>query len=528
MKLCGILCIIIFTSCLKTPDESKKPTEPEPEKITYADLKIRSFTITPECNERVFGTVTFTSDNTGTVWTGRLATHKLNVSALVASFDAVASKIEVKGTPQQSGQSKNDFSQPVTYRLYADDGQYKEYSIKFENTGYVNTGRPVLAIVTNGEKDVTSRETWVDGRLVIDRQEGDFSELVMDGIQIKGRGHNTWSKDKKPYNIKLPEKVSVVGMNKHKRWCLLANASDRTLLRNRVAFEIGRRTGLPWTPDNRFVEVVLNGKMLGSYLLAEQIRVDKNRVNIAEMTKDDNSGDALTGGYLLEFDRYYDEVNKFRTATCDLPVNIKDPDEEVLTAEQKKYISDYVNKVEELLYSGEAPDPTYRDYIDINSFADWWIVIELCHNRDTKLPGSCHMYKARNGKLYAGPLWDFDLTTFLSSTSFLLKDYEVDPANATGTDRSLWYKRLFADPVFVAAVKERWASYYAAFQTIPAFIDAEADAIAASAGRNWTIWTFDSAGTNQDGLLGWREAVDRMKTNYTNRLSWMNTQVSNF
>lgn len=514
---------MLTVSCVKSPSHRDKPDpEPEPEEITFDELQLKKLTIAPDANGRIFGTVVFTPDASSGRWTGRITGYKTDFTRLVASFDAVAARVTVGDAVQVSGKTANDFSKPVVYRLYADDGQYKEYTAQLTAGEY--TGCPVVGIVTDGEKEVTSREKWLPGRMVIDRQEGDCEELACD-IEIKGRGHNSWSRDKKPYAVKLTEKSPVMGMPKQKRWVLLANAGDRTLLRNKVAYEIGRRTQLPWTPDSRFVEVVFNGKYLGSYQLCEQIRLDKNRVDITEMTAGDIAGEALTGGYLLEIDRYYDEPNKFRTKYRDLPVNIKEPDEKVLTAEQKGYITDYMNKVEELLCKGATPDPAYRDYIDIDTFADWWIVVELCHNRDTRLPGSCYMYKDRGEKLCAGPLWDFDLMTFVSSTSFLLKDYEITDFSDEKGDRSLWYKRLFADPVFVARVKERWQAYKPIFEGIPAFIDAEAEKLEVSATANWDIWTL-TGNFNRDESLPWREAVALMKQNFSARLAWMDAQIA--
>lgn len=516
-----ILCCAILAcagvSCVKAPDS--KP-EPAPEVVTYDDLKLKSLTVSPDRNERIFGTVEFESDQEGVNWKAHINGYNTDLTALKASFEVVAARVTVGETEQQSGVTPNDFSEPVVYRLYADDGRYKEFAAVL--TVGDHTGFPVLGIVTDGEKAVVSRDKWIEGRMVIDRQEGECEELSC-RIEIKGRGNNTWSREKKPYAIKLTEKSTVMGMKKHKRWVLLANAVDKTLLRNRVAFEIGRRTGMPWTSDSRFVEVVLNGKYLGNYLLCEQIRVDKNRLDITEMTDADNDGEALTGGYLLELDRYYDEVNKFRTSLRDLPVNIKEPDEDVLTEAQRTYITEYVNQAEALIYAAGKPDAAYRDYVDIESFADWWIVQELCHNHDVRLPGSCYMYKDRGGKLSAGPLWDFDMMTFISSRSFLLKEYEV--TDFTGRDRSLWFKRLFEDPVFVAKVKERWQAYKPAFETIPAFIEAEAAKIEKSAVVNWNMWSLTD-NVNHDEQLPWNEAVSQMKTNYTDRLNWMDQQIS--
>ena len=140
-------------------------------------------------------------------------------------------------------------------------------------------------------------------------------------------------------------------MPKHKRWVLLANYLDRTLLRNHVAFHIAMLTDLEWTPRGQHVELILNGEYRGNYYLCEQIKVDENRVNIHEMESSDIEGEALTGGYLMELDNHYDEVNKFKSQIRELPYMFKEPDEDVLTAEQFAYMQDYVNDFENALYN---------------------------------------------------------------------------------------------------------------------------------------------------------------------------------
>lgn len=513
--------MLLVSACSDGPDgpAPDPPGPPTPDPITVADLQLKSFAITPEDNERIYAPVTFTADDDG-IRRGRIEHYTADLTRLKASYEAVAAKVTVGDAVQVSGTTVNDFSKPVVYRLHADDGQTKEFTVQLENgTG---SGLPVVAILTEGGAPVTSKEDWVSGRIVFDAQQTGFESLAV-AMEVKGRGNNTWRMPKKPYAVKLSEKSPVLGMAKHKRWVLLANASDRTLLRNRVAFEIGRRTGLAWTSDSRFVEVILNGEYQGNYLLCEQIRVDKNRVNITEMEPGDIGEAEKTGGYLLEFDRYYDEVNKFRTARRDLPVNIKEPDEDVLGDVQRAYITDYVNRIEDLLYGGGNVDPAYRELLDTDSFIDWWIVMELTGNRDGRLPGSCYMYKDRGGKLCAGPLWDFDLTTFKTYTDFLLKDYTTD--NATDTNRSLWYDKLFTDPVFRARAGERWRSYKSDFEAIGDFIGTEAEAIRASAGINWSMWTLTS-GSNGDEALSWEDAAARLKTNYLARLRWLDERLS--
>jgi len=159
------------------------------------------------------------------------------------------------------------------------------------------------------------------------------------------------------------------------------------------------------------VEVVLNGTHLGNYYLCEQIKVDKNRVNVAELKETDTEEPAISGGYLVELDTYYDEINKFRSIHKNLPVNFKEPDEDVLNSQQMDWFKDYFNQVEDILYgSGEG---SYQDYIDVNSFIDWWLVYELALNGEPNHPKSSYMYKDRNEKLKAGPVWDFDWGTFI-------------------------------------------------------------------------------------------------------------------
>lgn len=532
MYMTLLLLCLINTACIKQvnlyqPNDEDKEEEgggtDVPDIVERVeDLKIESLMLRPDENEFIYGNVEFTSNADKTHWTATIKNYQADLSQLKVVFKAVADHITVGNVRQVSGETPNDFRKDVTFRLYTAYDEYRDFTLSVENPTDSYSGFPVLAIMTKDQKAVDSKEDWVEGRVVLDPQQSDYT-LYSGTMNIKGRGHNSWGQPKKPYNVKLSEKASLMGMNKHKRWSLLANAGDRTLMRNRVAYHLGRLTELPWTSDTRYVDVILNGEFVGNYLLTEQIRVDKNRVNITE-AKEGMSPEEV--GYLLEFDRYVEE-NYFYTKRRQLPVNIKDPDEDILTPAQKEYISDYVDQVETLLYGKDEIDTAYRDWIDIDTFIDWWIVIELTENRDTKLPGSCHMYKDAGGKLCAGPLWDFDLTTFLGSThSFMQYDYEVDLNDPNYTNRNLWYKKLFTDPVFKARAKERWNQYKPLFDEVGNFIDEEKNYIGRSATRNWEIWTIEEKGSNLDELLTWEEAVQRLKENYFTRLNWLDKQIN--
>ena len=101
--------------------------------------------------------------------------------------------------------------------------------------------------------------------------------------QIKGRGNSTWGFAKKPYNIKLENSSDLLGMGKGKGWCLLANYADRSLLRNRIVYNLAEETGIPFTMDSRNIDLYINGDYMGSYLITEKIEIGKTRVNITDL-----------------------------------------------------------------------------------------------------------------------------------------------------------------------------------------------------------------------------------------------------
>jgi hypothetical protein len=340
----------------------------------------------------------------------------------------------------------------------------------------------------------------------------DGSLDYMGTTQIRGRGNSTWNMPKKPYALKLDEKAEILGMPKHKRWVLLANWMDRTLLRNRTSFQIAASTGLAWTPNGEFVEVILNGEHVGNYYLCEQIKVDKNRVNISELDEEATSGEGITGGYLMELDVNYDEVNKFMSQYGNFPYMFKDPDE--VNAEQFAYMQDYVNRMEATLYDDEQLQAgKFTEFLDMDSFIDWWLVHELAQNGEPGHPKSTYMYKDKNGKLFAGPAWDFDWGT-----------YRMETANGYRLKSSVYYPQLFKNAAFVARVKERWAMLKPAFDKIPAFIESEARRIASSEKMNHKLWPITMV-ENKDEHLSFEEAVQRMRSAYETKLAWLDGAI---
>ena len=378
----------------------------------------------------------------------------------------------------------------------------------------VKTGLPNVILTTPDSAKITSKTEWMKGACITILNADGTVDYEDSTLQIRGRGNSTWGYPKKPYALKLGSKAEILGMPKHKRWVLLANWMDRTLMRNDVAFQIARQTGLAWTPRGQFVEVVLNGKHIGNYYLCEQIKGDENRVNIKEMKAKDTKGDALTGGYLMELDIYFDEVNKFRSATRNLPYMFKEPDEDVLQPEQLQYMENYINELEKKLYADDwLSGRGYADDMDLESFVDWWFVQELTFNWEPNHPKSSYMHKDRLGKLTAGPVWDFDYATFRPhNNSFRIKD-------------AIYYNRLFQDPAFVALVKARWTMFKPQFERIYSYIYATAATLRASDAINAKMWPISST-VNGDEKMPFETAIDRMAGNYHDRLVWLDAQIT--
>lgn len=362
------------------------------------------------------------------------------------------------------------------------------------------TGLPVVYIDTPDRRAVTSKTTWMEGATIM-VVNADRTIDCSGTLSIKGRGNSTWGYPKKPYALKLDKKEKVLGMKKHKRWCLLANWMDRTLMRNAVAFEISRHTGLAWTPSGQYVELVLNGRHLGNYYLCEQIKIDENRVAIDG-----------TDGQIFELDAYFDEVNRFRPSISKLPWNLKDPDE--VTEEHFAYVRDYVEKMEKALYGSSSSE--FCKYVDLESFADWWIVNELTMNWEVNHPKSCYMHLDKGGRMTAGPVWDYDWGTFLpgSTSSFI-------------TNNGLYYPQLLKDNEFVRILKSRWATFKPALESeIPAFIDSLQKQLSDSDVINSKMWPIANATANNDDVLPFNSAVIRLKKAYLDKLGWLDRQIS--
>ncbi len=296
---------------------------------------------------------------------------------------------------------------------------------------------------------------------------GDNLESLSGEIMIKGRGNTSWIFPKKPYSLRLTGGQSLKEPS-DTTWVLLANYDDKTLVRNELALYMGRKLStLDYTPQSYLADFSLNSLYQGIYLFCQGVTVGPSRVDVGE------------DGFLLEVDgksRYHETI--FNTIRLTHPLNIHYP-EVMEGSPDYHYIKAYVQAAEDALFSTQFTDETegYRRYMDMESFAEWYVVNEIAKNADAAFFTSCFMHCRRGGRLTMGPLWDF------SCAFGGYKDNEFGRTVANVPEgfyirRTKWFGRLFDDPAFRACVKERFNHYYAHRALLYAHIDASCSQIA--------------------------------------------------
>ena len=300
------------------------------------------------------------------------------------------------------------------------------------------TNLPTVVINTVDGEIPYDKEHDISSTVIIISKNGS-DVLEKSETKIRERGNASRQFPKKPWRIKFDKKQNVLDAPaKAKKWTLINNYGDKTLMRNMLAFDIACAMGMDYVPFCAPVDVILNGEYKGCYQLCDQVEVNEDRLDIVEMGPKDNEGDALTGGYFVEVDGYANqEPVWFSTSYYRVPITIKSPDDDEITTEQLNYIRDYFNSFETLLRNF-GTSSQYREVFDVPSFIRHMLVNELAGNTD--IYWSVNMYKDRNDpKIYTGPVWDFDLgfnndfrcypVTQRSGNGFLWNTNYIWPAN---------------------------------------------------------------------------------------------------
>lgn len=417
-----------------------------------------------------------------------------------------------------------------------------------------NTGLATIYLDTNDGEDVLSDLAYVEGTFAMaaGSQVPECSAMAPTRMKIRGRGEYGWSLDKEPYNVNLDDKSDLCGLGGSKKWALLANHYDRSLLRTSAAMYIGSQlTNMAWTPRSIPVDLYLNGTYVGSYTLIERINVASDRVDIDELQ--DNQGGVndsapnVTGGYLLEWDFRKSADHNVEVGQHGW-VGIKEPEDEDdgsgITAAQITYIDQYLDEVDAALFGGDFEDDVvgWKRYIDTASLVDYYIAQELTKTVDGNMYASVLMYKERDvdpapgdqGKLLFGPMWDYDTSLGNATypggqgdpTGWYLRDPQTDPDYFMSQSQVTWFNRLNEDPEFRELVAARWQEIRVDLQTTDSFIDQQAMLIEASAAENFTVWDVTERFEEVQVVKGsWDAEVSHLRSWLQQRIAWMDGQL---
>lgn len=400
--------------------------------------------------------------------------------------------IEVSGgTFELAGDLNSEGGIDITkdaYLIVTDEsGKRKRFTVTADRTVHE---LPIVNIYLEDNAPISSvkRDIYSNMEMYIDCSgSSGFSDTGVLSGSIRGRGHSSWTWEKKPFRIKLNESTPILGMPKNRDWILLSNHADKSFIRNIVAYDMAR--GLDsfiWTPTQYPVDLFVNGVYQGVYALGEHREISQHRINLDE-------SDDIDRGYLLEVggadgdglvkgrDYFHTNSNSVRFIT------FVDPKADKLTEQQRQFLMDYVNAADAAIVSGEG----YEEYIDVQSFCDWIIMHELTCNLDSCFRRSCYFTKDKGGKLKMGPVWDFDLA--FGNFSYDYGNYKKwFTIGTTGDDpyiRVNWCNYLMNDPEFRAAIKARWFEVRdTLLGSAKRSIDKNKAKIDASQAENFAIW----------------------------------------
>ena len=362
--------------------------------------------------------------------------------------------------------------------------------------------------------------------------------FTQDSAYVRLRGN--WSfttSPKKSYRIKFKESQKFFGSPaKAKKWTLIPNYGDKSLIRNQLSFDISERFGMAYTPFHQMVHLWVNGEYRGVYQLCDQVDIRKGRINIKEMDEADVEGEELTGGYFLEIDAYAGSEDWKFTSRGGIPVTIKSPDDPQVDA-QKYYIQNHFNKMEALVLAGNYElEKGYQQYLHLPSFLKRHLHQEFVGNPDALW--SCFMYKDRgNDTIYTGPVWDHDLAfdnDNRTHDNLTNSDYTgwlyTYGSRANGT-LNFW-NNILADPVAVHKMQGEWARLRCTKAVDKTELDDLIDDYSSLLGgvaqdMNFTRWDILNSEVHQNYTArgSYQAEVNYLKTYLDIRIPWMDTKL---
>lgn len=373
----------------------------------------------------------------------------------------------------------------------------------------------MIEIITEDSVAVTSKTDYTSATIKVTGLAQ--SEGIETLCKIRGRGNATW-KDypKKPYKIKFDTKISLFGFPANKDWVLLAEYCDKSLLRTAYMCEVSKAIGIDYTVNYQHVSLTLNGEYQGVYVLTDQVEKGKDRVAISDE------------GFLIEDDNYYEEELFFFTSGDNYHYTFKypNPNKGKIVADDDNYvfIRDFINDMEEALRAIPVDCETYKSFVDIESFAKWYVAAEVTGNWE---PNLFYALPSRSGKLKILPMWDAEWSLGLAS-----KGNEQDPNGwfrhpyEPEFDIHIWngrkyFKYLFKDPSFMEEVLRVWQDYLFREEIVTLAIRAKREEIHEVQKENFERWPIlgKFIAVELVAFPTWEEEAGYVASYYENRIA---------
>ena len=431
----------------------------------------------------------------------------------------------------------------VTYQNQVFSNPPSWFTPPFE---FTESHLPIVVINTNGQEIFDDPE--INATMgVIDNPAGLVNNITDNfnnyngQITIELRGESSLVFEKKSYQVETVDaqgnnnNVPLMGFPEENDWIFYGPFSDKTLLRNALTFEIGKKLNV-YSSRTRFFELVINDDYKGLYLLMEQIKQDKNRVDIAKLNPQDTIGNEITGGYIFRLDKIEPNGSPgfYSNPSPSFPnynpnyFQFFDPKEDNMSLPQKQYIEEYLEETESVLAGPNFADTIngYQKYLDLNSFVDYQIINELTKNVDG-YRFSTYFYKDKNDKINAGPIWDFNLG--YGNVDYWNEALETDGWIYPYGDRLWWTQRMLQDTTYAKALDCKWNNLRQGVlseQGVNDIIDSMVTYLGPAIQRNFERWPVLGQYVWPNAFVGLthKSEVNFLKNWIADRSEWLDLQ----